>query len=211
MLQKISFICNKSFFILSNEAEKKMDENQLIEQIIGGNTNAFRFLVKKYERLVFHIAGRMLHQQADLEDVCQEVFIKVYKKLPEFRREAKLSTWIGTIAYRESIDFLRKRGIPFQELQNLKDRDSASLIELKHPENIKTSSERITYVKTLISDLPSVYRTVLSLYHIEELSYKEIEEITQLPEGTIKSYLHRARQLLKDRLLKHNVFVEEWI
>ena len=59
--------------------------------------------------------------------------------------------------------------------------------------------------------MPPIYRTILSLYHIEELSYKEIEKITQMPEGTLKSYLHRARQLLKARLLLHPVFVEEWI
>jgi len=188
-----------------------MEEKQLIEQILGGNTHAFRFLVKKYERLVFHIAGRMLNQEADLEDVCQDVFIKVYKKLPEFRREAKLSTWIGTIAYREAIDFLRKRGIPQQELQNVIEGSSNGLIEFNHPENIQTKAERIAMVKQLIVDLPAVYRTILTLYHIEELSYKEIEEITQMPVGTIKSYLHRARQLLKGRLLKHPVFVEEWI
>ncbi len=188
-----------------------MDENQLIEQILGGNTHAFRFLVKKYERLVFHIAGRMLDQQADLEDVCQDVFIKVYKKLPEFRREAKLSTWIGTIAYREAIDFLRKKGIPSRDLQEINEIEANGLVELNNPENIQTKAERIAKVKELIADLPVIYRTVLSLYHIEELSYKEIEEITQLPAGTLKSYLHRARQLLKDRLLKHPVLVEEWI
>ena len=188
-----------------------MEENQLIAQITAGNTHAFRFLVKKYERLVFHIVGRMLNQQADLEDVCQDVFIKVYKKLPEFRRESKLSTWIGTIAYREALDFLKKKKITFQDLQNLNARDSAGLIETNHPENIQTRAERIELIKKLISDLPPIYRTILSLYHIEELSYKEIEKITQMPEGTLKSYLHRARQLLKARLLLHPVFVEEWI
>ncbi len=188
-----------------------MEENQLIDQIIGGNTNAFRFLVKKYERLVFHIAGRMIDQQADIEDVCQDVFIKVYKKLPEFRRESKLSTWIGTIAYRVAIDFIRKRGIPLQDLESLNTYNSSSLIDKKDPEEIKTQAERIEIVKTLIADLPAIYKTVLSLYHIDELSYKEIEEITQMPEGTLKSYLHRARQLLKTQLLKHRVLVEEWI
>lgn len=188
-----------------------MEEKQLIEQILGGNTHAFRFLVKKYERLVFHIAGRMLNQQADLEDVCQDVFIKVYKKLPEFRREAKLSTWIGTIAYREAIDFLRKKGVPLQEIENVNMLKMDSLVEYGNPEAIQTKAERVAKVKELINELPSMYRTVLSLYHIEELSYKEIEEITQLPEGTLKSYLHRARQLLKDRLLKHPVLMEEWI
>lgn len=188
-----------------------MEENQLIEQIIGGNTNAFRFLVKKYERLVFHIAGRLLNQQSDLEDVCQDVFIKVYKKLPEFRRESKLSTWIGTIAYREAIDFLRKNKRPFQELENLNLTDSLVLVETNHPENIQTNAERVALIKKLIVDLPPIYSTLLSLYHIEELSYKEIEKITEMPEGTLKSYLHRARQLLKSQLLKHPTFVEEWL
>jgi RNA polymerase sigma-70 factor (ECF subfamily) len=188
-----------------------MDENQLIEQILGGNTHAFRFLVKKYERLVFHIAGRMLDQQADLEDVCQDVFIKVFKKLPEFRRESKLSTWIGTIAYREAVDFLRKKGVPSRDLQEVNEIEVNGLVEFDHPEKIQTKEERIAMVKQMIVGLPHVYRTVLSLYHIEELTYKEIEEITQMPVGTIKSYLHRARQLLKDRLLKHPVLVEEWI
>lgn len=188
-----------------------MEENQLIQQILLGNTHAFRFLVKKYERLVFHIAGRMVDEQADLEDICQDVFIKVYKKLPEFRREAKLSTWIGTIAYREAIDFLRKKGVAINELKEFKEQRSENLIDEMHPEKIQTKAERKALVNKLIADLPPVYRTVLSLYHIEELSYKEIEEITKLPEGTIKSYLHRARQLLKDRLLMHPVLVEEWI
>lgn len=188
-----------------------MEENLLIKQIIGGNTHAFRFLVKKYERLVFHIAGRMLNQQVDLEDICQDVFIKVYKKLPDFRQESKLSTWIGTIAYRESIDFLRKKGESVNDFQHLNEKDFSSLIESENPENIKTRSERIDYVKRLINELPPVFRTVLSLYHIEEMSYKEIEEITQLPEGTIKSYLHRARQLLKEKLIKQNTLVEEWL
>lgn len=188
-----------------------MEENQLIHQIVGGNTHAFRFLVKKYERLVFHIAGKMIREQADLEDVCQEVFVKVYKKLPEFRRESKLSTWIGTIAYRESIDFLRKHGANIQDLQNLKEDLPHNFTENNTPENIQTAEERRLLVNQLIGTLPPMYRTVLSLYHIEEMTYKEIEEITQLPQGTLKSYLHRARQMLKIQLLKQPIFVEEWI
>ncbi|MBN1651995.1 MAG: sigma-70 family RNA polymerase sigma factor [Bacteroidales bacterium] len=188
-----------------------MEENQLIEQIIGGNTHAFRFLVKKYERLVFHIVGRLIDQQADIEDISQNVFVKVYKKLPEFRGASKLSTWIGTIAYREAIDFLKKNKRAFQGLENLNLTDSLTLVETNHPENIRTKAERVALIKSLIVELPPVYRTILSLYHIEELSYKEIEKITDMPEGTLKSYLHRARQLLKSQLLKHPTFVEEWL
>jgi len=188
-----------------------MEEKQLIEQILGGNTHAFRFLVKKYERLVFHIVGKIIDEQSDLEDVCQEVFIKVYKKLSDFRKEAKLSTWIGKIAYREAVDVLRKRGLGVQDLTRMQEVDQLSTSDYVNPENIQTAKERNDLVNILINDLPVIYRTVLSLYHLEELSYKEIEEITKLPEGTIKSYLHRGRQLLKKKLVKHTVFVEEWI
>jgi len=188
-----------------------MEENQLIQQIVEGNTHAFRFLVKKYERLVFHIAAQLIVHQADVEDVCQEVFVKVYKNLPNFRRESKLSTWIGTIAYRESIDFLRKQGMVREGLNNLKADADVQKEDANHPEKIQTKAERKALVKKLIDDLPPIYRTVLMLYHIEELNYKEIEEITRLPEGTLKSYLHRARQLLKTRLLTQPVFVEEWL
>ena len=188
-----------------------MEENQLIQQVIAGNTNAFRFLVKKYERLVFHIAGRMLDQQADIEDVSQDVFVKVYKQLPKFRRESKLSTWIGTIAYRESLDFLRKKGVVFQNLDQLKSSDRARLTELVNPENIRTKADKLLWVNQLIADLPAVYRNLLTLYHLEEMSYKEIEVITKIPEGTIKSYLYRARQMLKERMLKQKVEIEEWL
>jgi len=98
-----------------------------------------------------------------------------------------------------------------QDLDQLKSADRVGLTEHKNPENIRTKADRLLWVNQLIADLPAVYRNLLSLYHLEEMSYKEIEAITAMPEGTIKSYLYRARQMLKERMLKQKVELEEWL
>ncbi len=174
-----------------------MDEPELIRQVQNGNSNAFRYLVARYQKLVVHITGRVIQNQEDLEDVCQEVFIKIFKNITRFKGDAKLSTWIASIAYNTSIDYLkkyRKKELDFtDQLKLVEGEDSGSLQGLE-----KKDLNR--YIREQIELLPLHYRSVVTLYHLEEFNYKEIEEITGMPEGTVKSYLHRARQLLKDKL-----------
>jgi RNA polymerase sigma-70 factor (ECF subfamily) len=179
-----------------------MNETELIDQINNGNPQAFRFLVKQYERLVFHVAARLLNQQEDLEDICQEVFIKVHQKLPEFRGDSKLSTWIATIAYRISINHLKKRKPDTGIDENERDFIHDDMISDDHPHKIAEKNELKAIVRQMVEKLPEQYKTVLSLYHLEEMGYKEIVEITGLPEGTVKNYIFRARKLLKDMIAK---------
>ncbi len=174
-----------------------MKEKELIHQICNGNPQAFRFLVKQYERLVFHVAARLLNRKEDLEDVCQEVFIKVHQKLPAFRGESKLSTWIATIAYRVAVNHLKKRKVGTEIDDSEREFLHNDMITNDHPQNIVEKQELKTYVREMVDKLPSQYKTVLSLYHLEEMGYKEIVEITGLPEGTVKNYIFRARKLLK--------------
>lgn len=179
-----------------------MNETELIHQICNGNPQAFRYLVKQYERLVFHVAARLLNRQEDLEDVCQEVFINVYQKLPNFRGDSKLSTWIATIAYRVSVNHLKKRK-PGTEINDY-EREflHEDMITEEHPQKIAEKQELKLYVHKMVDKLPEQYKTVLSLYHLEEMGYKEIVEITGLPEGTVKNYIFRARKMLKNMLEK---------
>ena len=179
-----------------------MNETELIHQICNGNPQAFRFLVKQYERLVFHVAARLLNRQEDLEDVCQEVFIKVHQKLPEFRGDSKLSTWIATIAYRISVNHLKKRKPGADIDESEREFIHEDLITEDHPQKIAEKKELKEFVKRMIDRLPSQYKTVLSLYHLEEMGYKEIVEITGLPEGTVKNYIFRARKMLKKIMSK---------
>lgn len=190
-----------------------MSDAELVQQILSGNSNAFRFLVAKHQRLVLHVVGRIVQRHEDIEDICQEVFMKVYSKIGRFRGEAKLSTWIARIAYNTSISHLRKE-----------DRDEFSYDE--HPALVASETDESTnhipmetaeinkFLMLKIEELPVHYRTVLTLFHLEEFSYREIEEITGMPEGTIKSYLSRARKILKEKLEKvaetekTNIFTE---
>lgn len=178
-----------------------MNDAELVQQVLNGNNHAFRFLVSKYQRLVMHVVGRIVQKNDEVEDVCQDVFIKVFKTLKRFRGDSKLSTWIATIAYNTAISHYRKqqrRGeVSYNEqpllIMDKKDNDNKNLLE---------KSEAKKYLLKLIETLPVNYRTVLTLFHLEEFSYKEIEEITGMPEGTIKSYLSRARKLLKGKIEK---------
>lgn len=159
--------------------------------------NAFTFLVNRYQKLVVHITGRLIQRQDELEDICQEVFLKVFQNLGKYRCECKLSTWIATIAYNTSINYLRK----FKKGDEVNPDDSAALRNLKDFNS--QDYEKIDlhrYIRDQIELLPVQYRTVLTLFHLEEFSYQEIEQITGMPEGTIKSYLFRAKAILKEKL-----------
>jgi RNA polymerase sigma-70 factor (ECF subfamily) len=174
-----------------------MNDAELTGQILKGNMNAFAFLVNRYQKLVLHISGRVIQRQDDLEDVCQEVFLKVYQNLNKYRNECKLSTWIATIAYNTSINHLRK----YRNGDKINSDDTAAfekLTEFRYDEYEKDDLYR--YIREQIDLLPVQYRTVLTLFHMEEFSYPEIVQITGMPEGTVKNYLFRAKALLKEKL-----------
>jgi len=177
------------------------NERQVISDILKGNHRGFEILVKQYERLVFHVIGRLVSDKEAIEDVCQDVFIKVHQSLQRFKFESKLSTWIARIAYLTAINYIRKK-------KNEGPNDYDGNIDNYHftiesPESILTRKDTLTYLNRLIEQLPLSYRTVLTLYHLDEFSCKEIEEITGIPEGTIKSHLFRARKLLKEKIQTH--------
>jgi len=176
------------------------DERDVVSNILKGNIKSFEQLVKQYERLVFYVVSRMVTGTEDKEDICQEVFIKVHKSLHRFEFNAKLSTWIARIAYLTAVNHLKKH-------KNDKLSDSADNLDNYHftndtPELLLTKKDTSAYINNLIAQLPVQYRTVLTLYHLNEFSCQEIEEITGMPEGTIKSNLFRARKLLKEKIQK---------
>lgn len=178
-----------------------MNDKDLVKQVLTGNKNAFRFLVANHQRLVVHIVGRVVQNKEDVEDICQEVFIKVFKKIKNFRGDSRLSTWIARIAYNTSISHVRKNKVVEQSY----DENPGIVIDKKYGDSnqkILEKKEAKQFLMEKIEELPLHYRTVLTLYHLEEFSYKEIEEITEMPEGTIKSYLSRARKILKEKLEK---------
>lgn len=177
-----------------------LNEKEIVSRIIKEGFRAFELLVKEYEKLVFFVINRLVHDVQDKEDICQEVFIKVYKSLPKFKFESKLSTWIARIAYLTAINYLKK-------YRNNQQSDYPENIDNYHftednPEQVLTRKNASEYLNSLIAQMPLAYKTALTLYHLNEFSCQEIEQITGTPEGTIKSNLFRARKLLKEKMEK---------
>lgn len=172
---------------------RKPDDEHLVSCALKGDLQAFEQLVKQYERLVFHIVGKVVEQREDIEDICQDVFVSIYKKLGTYNHQAKLSTWIGTIAYRAALNHKRKRK------HSLLDQQIEST-NYTNPETDLLKKERSAFLREQIEKLPAQQQLILTLYHLEEMSYEEIGKITNLPEGTVKSYLFRARKQLKEEV-----------
>ncbi len=188
------------------------EDASLIRAVAGGNMEAFKKLVQQYERLVCSIVFKMIDQKEDREDICQEVFIKVYDKLPGFRSQSRLSTWIGNIAFNHTVNFLKKKKTVlledlYQPNPDLDENDfTESSIEIKDadklPDEVLLHKEKKELLGNSIERLPLIQKTILQLFHREEFSLDEIASITALPVNTVKSHLFRARKTLKNEMVK---------
>jgi RNA polymerase sigma factor (sigma-70 family) len=179
-----------------------IDDQALVSRVISGDKQAFRLLIKRHERLVAHMVGRLIDRHEDREELCQDVFLKVYEKIVEFNFQSKLSTWIATIAYRMGINHLRKKKIDLSDIPE-EESFTAHFISQDDPQGSMEDNEIEALTLKLIDQLPAHYKTILTLYHVDQMSYSEIGEVTGLPEGTVKNYLFRARNLLKEKVKKY--------
>ena len=184
-----------------NEPANK--DKELVRNILEEDRNIFRELINRYEKLVTHVVYGMLPNKSDLDDICQDVFIKVYENLGRFNFQAKLSTWIARIAYNTTLNFLAKRkyGL-YEDLENFENDPAIAKNTSESPVIWTEKRESAEILRRELEKIPARYGTILSLYHMEEMSYHEIGEILNLPEGTVKNYLYRARKMLKERLEK---------
>ncbi|MBS1530985.1 MAG: RNA polymerase sigma factor [Bacteroidetes bacterium] len=167
---------------------------------MNGDRSAFAALISQTEGLVAGMIFQMTGGHAEVKDLAQDIYFQVYKGLPSFRFGAKLSTWVGQIAYHACLRWLKKRKMVltdvFEEV-SIAGGNEPSIDELFFQNELK---QQLSYAITM---LPTLYRTLVTLYHTDELSYQEITAITGLPEGTVKSYLFRARRQLRDQLVKN--------
>lgn len=175
------------------------NEEEIVSRIINGDKMAFKILVKQYEKLVVFMIGRLVDNNEDTQDLCQDVFVKVYKHISGFNFQSKLSTWIARIAYGTAINHLKKVSGKRSLTDDIADFENFHKTT-EDPCNILSKKDTSAFIQQQIEKLPVHYRTVLTLYHLNEFSYLEIEEITGMPEGTVKNYLFRARKLLKEKL-----------
>ena len=181
--------------------EHVKDERALIQSILAGQVNDFQVIIENHQKLVWHLVSRIVPQEIDREDICQEVFVKVFRKLRSFKFESKLSTWIGRIAYNSALNHIQKKKPELYEDINP---EGVTIDSLESsgaaPDMTAERNNMAEILREEISKIPIQYRTIITLYHLEEMTYNEISEIMNLPEGTVKSHLFRARKLLKENL-----------
>jgi len=173
---------------------EKKDWN-LVQDCLNGDNKAFESLVDKYQKVIFNIAYRMTKDKDESADITQTVFIKAYENLDKFNASHKFFSWLYRIAINESINQI-KQG---KKLDNL-DHDYVS--NEKSPEQVLNENEKSNDIQSALLKIDVNYRIVIVLKHFQDFSYKEIGEILDIPEKTVRSRLFTARQLLRDILIK---------
>jgi RNA polymerase sigma-70 factor, ECF subfamily len=186
-------------------------ERSLLRRLRDRNEQAFRELIETQRDRVYNITYRMLGNRAEAEDVAQEVFITVFKTIETFREESKFSTWL----YRVTVNHCKNR---IKYLARRHDRDRDELDEQSsgvngaavgvpsraaQPDRALESAQTARLLQEAIESLDDDHRVVVVLRDVEDLSIEEICEITELPDGTVKSRLHRARLALRKKLSRH--------
>ena len=176
-----------------------------------GRDSAYRELIRRYERPVFSLVIRMVRDRETAEDLAQETFIKVLNHIDRYRPEFKFSSWLFKIANNVAIDHLRRRTIPTVSIDGAPDAATAARIEATSfdlDSGGETALEELearelgTAIERAIGRLRPEYRACIMLRHVEGRSYEEIAATLDLPLGTVKTYIHRARHELR-RELEH--------
>ena len=174
-----------------------------------GREDAFRELVRRYERPIFSLIYRMVRDRETSEDLAQDTFIKVLNHIDRYRPEFRLSSWLFKIANNLTIDHLRRRRVDTISIEGAPDAvtaESAKATSIavvsasESPLEELESRELGTAIERAIGKLRPEYRACIMLRHVEDKSYEEIAEIVKLPLGTVKTYIHRARHELRAAL-----------
>jgi RNA polymerase sigma-70 factor (ECF subfamily) len=172
------------------------DDSVLIQRTLDGDMQAFRWLITRHQGLVAHVVRRVISDKMAAEEICQDVFMKVYDKLDTFKGEAKFTTWLVTIAYRTSLNAAKRKTVHTESIDEKFDLATEEVRSALEKNEIREGLE------LAIEKLPDKYREVITLFHLEEMSYQDVADITGMPVGTVKNYLFRGRKALNELL--HN-------
>ena len=178
---------------------------QLINDAIAGDQAAYEVLLKRYRNGIHNMVYQMIKNREEAEDLVQETFIKAFNSLDSYNDDYAFSTWLYKIAFNHCIDAIRKKKLktlPLDKPIQLHNGEIRHEIrdESRSPEGAFLFAEKKTRIQKSIDSLPERYRTAIILRHREERSYEEISEILNIPLGTVKARIFRAREMLKKKL-----------
>ncbi len=186
------------------------DEAALVAEAIKGSELAFRTLVERYQRPVFSLVLRMVHDRGIAEDVTQDVFVKAWLALARYDPRRRFASWLFKIASNAAIDQLRRKKLPTTPIET-SDPDHSSILDRiedersESPDSLVKRRELSSALEAAVAALRPEYRLVVLLRFREELPYRDIAEATGMPLGTVKTNLRRARREIEERLRKDGV------
>jgi len=188
-----------------NEQVMEPSDEELVRRCLAGESAAFDTLVRRYQQRIYRLAYRLTQDAEEANDLAQEVFVRVYERLHTFRQEATFQPWLYRVATNWCLNALKKRRPPHLSLETgaSTDGEEASLEipdEAADPARAVETTALQAEVRRAMATLPPKYRMVVVLRHAEGLSYEEIAATLQLPLGTVKTHLFRAKDLLRKRL-----------
>lgn len=178
-------------------------DNELIHAVLQGQTGQYATLVDRYRNFVFTIVLRYINSREDAEEVSQDIFIKAYRSLADFKGASKFSTWLYTITTTSCLTFLRKKKLEVHSLDNEKVFAAADNVDGGLSANLVEQKSRVEMVNEAIKMLSSDDAQIITLFYKGEQTLEEIAKILGKEPNTVKVQLHRARGRLKEKLTKH--------
>ncbi|MDK2124228.1 RNA polymerase sigma factor RpoE [Parachitinimonas caeni] len=181
-------------------------DQELVVRVQRGDKKAFELLVNKYHRKIARLLSRMIRDQAEIEDVTQEAFIKAYRAIPSFRGESAFYTWLYRIAINTAKNYLASMGrrptlsTEYEDDEGETLDAAAQIPDLNTPETELMNRQIVSTVNEAVEALPEELRTAITLREMEGLSYEDIATVMNCPIGTVRSRIFRAREAIATQL-----------
>lgn len=189
-------------------SDKATEDYALVQQAVDGQQHAYAELMRRYRQSVFHTLLKMVHNREDAEDLTLEAFGKAFNKLGSYTPNFAFSTWLFKIAVNNCIDYMRKKRLHTLSLDepvasgSKQDFSDLARSSTRDPESEMIREQRVEVLRNLINGLNDKYRLMVELRYYEQLSYEEIANELDIPLGTVKAQLFRAKELLTAQLRK---------
>lgn len=177
-------------------ATVNISDKELLELCVSGNNSGYSLLYQRYSKAVFNSVFRLVNDREDAEDILQEVFVKAFSEIRSLKNTDSFGGWIKRIAINHSLTFLRKKKIYFTEIEDDKTYD----VKDDELEEKLALEFRIEELQNAIAELPLQIRTIVNLFLFEEMPQEEIAKTLDIPAGTVRSYYHRAKKKIFEKL-----------
>lgn len=186
-------------------SESAEQDKELVAEALAGDESAYAALVDKYQNALYHHVRKIIRDKREVDDLVQETFIKAFSALESYSTQYAFSTWLYKIATNHAIDYLRKKKLRTQSIDKpIKTKEGEMEVELPdttyRPDRHIVEDQRKTLIQEAIDALPPKYYRVIVLRHQQEKTYDEIARELDLPLGTVKAHIFRARELLNKYL-----------